>query len=125
MTTGGRQAILVALFWLALVFASVMALLPQPPALPGNLGDKAQHVLAFASLTALAALAYRQASNLFLFGSLSLFGAGIELAQAIPALRRDADVRDWLADSAAILTVLCLCQALRHCSRLRVERAGG
>ena len=28
-----------ALFWLALVFAVVMALLPQPPALPGTPSD--------------------------------------------------------------------------------------
>jgi hypothetical protein len=37
-----------------------------------------------------------------------LFGAFIELVQAIPALGRDSDVRDWVADTAAIIAVLLI-----------------
>ena len=40
------------LFWGALAFAFVMASLPQPPAIPGDPGDKVLHVLAFLVLGA-------------------------------------------------------------------------
>ena len=39
------------LFWLALVFAVVMAVLPKPPELPiDRFGDKFAHILAFGTL---------------------------------------------------------------------------
>jgi len=37
---------------------------------------------------------------------LSLFGAFIELVQAIPVLHRDSDVLDWVADTVAASLVL-------------------
>jgi hypothetical protein len=37
-----------------------------------------------------------------------LFGAVIEVVQAIPMLHRDSDVMDWIADTAAVLVVLLL-----------------
>ena len=40
--------------------------------------------------------------------SLSLFGALIEVFQSIPALHRDSDVVDWIADTAAGIVVLLL-----------------
>ncbi len=39
---------------------------------------------------------------------LSLFGALIEVVQAIPALHRDSDVLDWLADTVAVVVVLLI-----------------
>jgi hypothetical protein len=36
---------------------------------------------------------------------LSFFGALIEVSQSIPSLHRDCDIRDWFADTAAILLV--------------------
>ena len=39
---------------------------------------------------------------------LSLFGAFIEVVQAIPALQRDSDLLDWLADTAAVAVILLL-----------------
>jgi VanZ family protein len=39
---------------------------------------------------------------------LSLFGAFIEVVQAIPALHRDSDVKDWIADTIAAGAVLLL-----------------
>jgi hypothetical protein len=39
---------------------------------------------------------------------LSLFGALIELCQAIPALNRDSDPIDWIADTLACGLVLLL-----------------
>ncbi|MEO8455305.1 MAG: hypothetical protein ABI454_09105 [Sphingomicrobium sp.] len=96
------------LFWAAATFAFVMAVLPHPPELPGNPSDKLQHVAAFTALGVLGAWAYVEASVLGLLAGLSLFGALIELVQAIPALHRDSDVKDWIADTLACGLVLLL-----------------
>jgi hypothetical protein len=95
-------------FWAALLFAFVMAVLPQPPQLPGDPSDKILHVLAFSVLALLAPLAYR-AAPLFRIGLLlSAFGALIEVVQIIPSLHRDGDWIDWVADTAALAAVLSL-----------------
>ena len=93
-------------FWTAACFAFVMAILPHPPEMPGQPNDKVQHIVAFATLAALSAFAYPRSGFLKLLGGLSLFGALIELVQAIPALHRDSDIVDWLADTAAVAVVL-------------------
>jgi VanZ family protein len=95
-----------ALFWAAALFALVMALIPHPPELPGNPSDKIQHALAFGTLGLLGAIAYPRLSTLRLIIALSLFGAFIEVAQAIPVLHRDSDVLDWLTDTVACAVVL-------------------
>lgn len=95
-----------ASFWAALGFAFVMALLPQPPELRGAPSDKVQHIIAFATLAALASAGYRSASLLRLLAALSAFGAVIEILQAIPALNRDSDLVDWLADTIAAALIL-------------------
>jgi hypothetical protein len=64
--------------------------------------------MAFATLSLLASFAYPRASLRKLLVRLSLFGAFIELVQAIPALGRDSDMRDWVADTAAIIAVLLI-----------------
>ena len=96
------------IFWAAACFAFVMAILPHPPQVPGEPNDKIQHVIAFATLAALGSFAYPGASLLQLLVRLSMFGAVIEVVQAIPALHRDSDVLDWLADTAAVVVVLLL-----------------
>lgn len=96
-----RTALAKPLFWTAAVFAYVMAVLPHPPEVPGAPSDKVQHVIAFATLAFLASWAYGSASRLQLLIRLSLFGAFIELSQAIPALHRDSDPVDWIADTIA------------------------
>ena len=93
-------------FWAAACFAFVMAVLPHPPEVPGHPSDKVQHILAFATLAALGAAAYPRAIWVRLLVGLSLFGALIEVVQAIPALHRDSDVVDWLADTATAGLVL-------------------
>lgn len=88
------------LFWAALAFTCVMAVLPQPPeVIPTS--DKMNHVLAFLVLTALHKLAYRSVNMWKRLAVMALLGAGIEVAQMIPALHRDADWRDWVADMLA------------------------
>ena len=101
-------------FWGASAFALVMALLPQPPQLPGEPSDKLQHILAFATLALLGRLAYPQTRLLVLATGLSAFGAAIELLQAIPALHRDAELADWAADTAAVVAVLLALELARR-----------
>ena len=95
-------------FWAALAFTLIMALLPQPPQLPGNLSDKVQHVAAFAMLAALGSVAYPSAPVVRLLVGLSAFGALIELLQSLPELNRDSDPLDWVAGSVAAALVLAL-----------------
>ena len=101
------------LFWLLAAFSLVMALLPAPPSLTTyNLGDKFEHILAFSVLTFVARLAWPSTRIWIPVLLLSLYGAAIEVLQAIPALHRDADLRDWLADSAAIALGVVIAQFL-------------
>lgn len=95
-----------ALFWAAALFAFVMAVLPHPPDLIFHPSDKVQHVTAFAVLAALGAWAFPGTGLAALAVRLSLFGATIELIQAIPALYRDSDPVDWIADTIACGLVL-------------------
>ena len=108
------------LFWAAAIFAFVMAVLPHPPELPGEPSDKIQHMVAFASLGVLGAWAYTGTALLHLLGGLSLFGAFIEVVQAIPTLHRDSDVKDWIADTVAAAAVLLVVRW----RRMRRQRAG-
>ncbi|MEE4454772.1 hypothetical protein [Novosphingobium resinovorum] len=96
------------LFWLALVFAVTMAVLPHPPQIPGGPSDKFQHMLAFATLALLAVLGYPHVHKAKIACALILLGAGIEVVQMIPALHRDAEVMDLVADTFAILVMLGL-----------------
>ena len=94
------------LFWGAAAFAFGMAAVPRPPDVPGSPDDKVLHVTAFATLALLGAWAYPRARTLTLLAGLSCFGALIEAVQAIPALHRDSELTDWLADTAAAGIVL-------------------
>lgn len=105
-----------ALFWIALIFAFVMATLPKPPHLPVN--DKTQHMLAFLTLALLAATAYPRARLFGIAALLAGFGALIEFVQLIPGLNRSADPLDWLADVAALLVGLGIGALLRRWLRL-------
>ena len=106
-------------FWAALLFALVMASLPQPPPVPGAPSDKVQHILAFAVLAGLGSAAYPRLPALKLILALSAFGALIELVQLVPALHRDADPVDWIADTVAAAAVAGLWWAARGRARRR------
>lgn len=101
-------------FWPATLFALVMAILPQPPHIAAvDLGDKVQHMLAFFTLTFLAGAGWPRLPLLRAAAWLALFGAGIEVVQAVPALHRDSDWRDWVADAVAIGAALVPVLAFR------------
>ena len=113
------QRLLRLAFWLALAVTLVMALLPNPPALPVQATDKVQHVAAFAALTFLAALGFPSLRLRVIFVWMAALGLAIEVLQMIPILHRDAQAADWLADCAATAATLLLCGALRWLLRRR------
>lgn len=89
-----------------------MALLPHPPKFPGEPSDKVQHIAAFLTLGALGSFAYPRSNPVYLGAGLSLFGAVIEILQLIPALHRDGDPIDWMADTAAVALIIILLRRL-------------
>lgn len=113
MKTAPLLRALAVLFWLALAVTLVMALLPRPPVGALGVNDKLQHMTAFAVLSLLAWLAFPRQRLSVLFLALAAIGGLIEILQMIPALHRDADVKDWIADCLAIAAVLGLCEGLR------------
>lgn len=98
-------------FWAAIAITFVVATLPKPIELPGQPSDKIQHILAFAFLAALGAAAYARTTAWKLIAALAVFGGLIELTQMVPALHRDAEVLDWIADIAAVIVVLLVVRA--------------
>jgi hypothetical protein len=110
-----RSILLQVAFWGALAVAVVMATLPHPPHTPlDQFGDKVEHMTAFGVMAALAAASYPRASLLRIGERLSFLGALIEVVQSIPALHRDCDIMDWVADTAAIIAVLLLVAVIRQ-----------
>ena len=107
------ERLLRPLFFLALTFTVIMALLPHPPALPiDRFGDKFEHMLAFSVLAFLARFGFQRVSQWHLLEHLSFIGALIEVFQAFPVLHRDCDPRDWIADTLAIAAALLLARWL-------------
>ena len=113
MNFGKWQTMLRLAFWLALAVTLVMALLPNPPAMPGRPTDKVQHLAAFATLTFLAALGFPRLRLRVVFVWIAALGLAIEVLQMIPTLHRDAQASDWLADCAATAATLLLCGTRR------------
>ncbi|MEG3166118.1 hypothetical protein U1701_16095 [Sphingomonas sp. PB2P19] len=113
MTSRALWLFRLALF-AAVVFAVTMALLPKPPHMPfDRFGDKVSHMLAFATMAGLAAVAYPRRGLLRIGERLSFLGAMVEVLQSIPSLHRDCDIRDWIADTIAITVVLLIVAAIR------------
>ena len=105
------------LFWAAALFTLAMALIPQPPHVPGGFSDKVQHAAAFATLGVLGSFAYGRMPALRLVAALSAYGALIEVLQAIPAIHRDSDILDWVADTVACVAVVAVLRWWRRSRR--------
>ncbi|KQM71872.1 hypothetical protein [Sphingomonas sp. Leaf20] len=106
----------------AIVVAMTMALLPKPPHLPiDRFGDKFQHMLAFATLAALASFAYPAARGWKVLERLSFLGAMVEVLQSIPSLHRDCDIGDWIADTIAIALVVAIIALVRQSRPPRIR----
>lgn len=93
---------------IAAVTACVMAFLPQPPRVPGDPPDTILHALAFGALAFLARMSFRSSSAWSIALCLAALGLMIECVQSIPALGREASLRDWMIDVAASVSVLTL-----------------
>ena len=93
-------------FWSTLLFTFLSAQLPETHAPHLFPWDKAEHFVAFYVLATLAAAAYPRVPLVVLGLWLSLFGCMIELAQALPFIHRDCDIRDWIADTLAVAAAL-------------------
>jgi VanZ family protein len=106
--------------WAAAVGATTMALVPHPPhVFLDRFGDKVEHMCAFATLALLAAIAHPETPRLRLLERLSFLGALIEVFQSIPALHRDCDVHDWIADTLSVAIVLAVCRLVERAYRQR------
>ena len=93
-------------FWLALAFAVTMAVLPKPPHFPlDRFSDKVEHIAAFGMLAVLGQIGFPATPRWRIAERLSFVGAMIELVQSIPALHRDCDIKDWIADTAVVVIV--------------------
>lgn len=94
-------------FVIACLIGVAYALMPKPPKLPTySWGDKVEHMLGFASLALLAVLAFPKMPRWRIIERLSFLGALVEVFQSIPALGRDCDVKDWIADTVAVIVVV-------------------
>jgi len=93
-------------FFAALIFTFYSAVIPPQLAVQLVPWDKAEHFIAFYALTGLAAAAFPRRHVLIIAGSLSCFGALIEIVQGLPFVHRDKDVWDWVADTLAIAAAL-------------------
>ncbi len=97
-----------AAFWITLLGVFIAAEIPEKDHPPDLFGwDKANHFAAFYLLSVLGAGAFPRRPLIAIGAWLSGFGALIELVQALPFIHRDADVVDWITDTAAILAALC------------------
>ncbi len=104
--------------WVALPVTLYFALAPQPPEV-GVKSDKALHVIAFVVLTVLARVAYPAVRWPWLLVALAVFGALIELLQGTMGWGRQADIRDWVADVAAVAVVLILFEGAQRWRAMR------
>ena len=91
------------LFFVALVLATILALIPAP-SVPQSVQfwDKAQHALAYAVLAVTGCAAFPSRARLVALGLL-VHGALIEVLQATLTTTRFGDVADWFADTLGIL----------------------
>ena len=96
-----------AFAFLVLCIVLASALLPDNRQGPGLLPwDKAEHFAAFYGLTVLGLLAFPRQSAWRVATALAIVGALIEVVQGLPAIHRDSDLRDWIADMVGIAFAL-------------------
>jgi len=90
----------------ALIFTFYSAVVPPAQAPHLTPWDKATHFVAFYALTGLAVAAFPKRNLAVIAALLSAFGALIEIVQGLPAVHRDRDFWDWVADTIAIACAL-------------------
>lgn len=93
-------------FFAALIFTFISAVIPPRHALQLVPWDKAEHFIAFYTLTGLAVAAFPRRQLWITAALLSAFGALIEIVQGLAIVHRDRDFWDWVADTIAIIAAL-------------------
>jgi VanZ family protein len=109
-------------FWAAVIFTFVCAVLPSNHVIHIFKWDKAEHFLAFYVLTGLAVAAFPRANLFVIVVALSAFGAFIEFVQGLSFVGRDRDFQDWVTDTVAI--AVALAPMLLVWWRVQVESQG-
>jgi len=95
-----------AVFVAAVIFTFYSAVIPPKHAVQLVPWDKAEHFIAFYSLTGLGVAAFPR-RRLWVIGILlSGLGALIEFVQGLSVVHRDRDFWDWVADTIAIMAAL-------------------
>jgi hypothetical protein len=88
------------------LFTFYSAVIPPRQAVQLVPWDKAEHFIAFYTLTGLAVAAFPRHRLVIIAALLSGFGALIEFVQGLSIVHRDRDFWDWVADTLAILAAL-------------------
>lgn len=111
-----------AAFYLASVLVGAFSLAPSATLPPVSMGDKAEHIIAYAVLGLLgcASSCHRVARTVL---GLSAFGAAIELLQAFSP-GRSPEVLDALADIIGACFGCGLALVLRRLAPVAIQRAG-
>lgn len=99
----------VTLIWAAII--SWLAFRPSASVESGLPWDKANHAMAFILLTFLTGRGWPNMRTPTLVVIMLAAGVGIELVQGLPAIGRDADVWDVVADAVGIAVGLALLKA--------------
>jgi VanZ family protein len=94
--------------WIAAVVAVIVLSLIPPPSMPVPQGtDKVEHFLAYAALSAYAAMLFaRRRAQAIAAAGLVVLGVGLEVAQATLTDSRMADSADALANTLGVLAGL-------------------
>ena len=107
--TGGARPDTTLLWSGRLLFAATLLIVTDLALQPGYdmpasvLGsDKLEHIAAFATLALLARIAWPRIPRWATAPVLMIYGAGIEIAQAMPAIGRTASFGDLAADAVGV-----------------------
>lgn len=103
-----RPALLLlrVVLWIAMAVGLYEALRPVPVGPPGQYADKIEHFVCFYLLTGAALLAYPRLKAAWLVAIAAACGAGVEALQSLPAIGRDAEFLDWVADMVGVFAAL-------------------
>ena len=97
-------------FFVGLALVTILSLIPgtsMPQAF--QFWDKAQHSLAYVTLSIAGGLAFPQRMKLVFMGLLA-HGAVVEIMQSALTTTRFGDVFDWFADAIGIVVGLAFCR---------------
>jgi VanZ family protein len=97
-----------AIGWAVVLYIAVSCLEPERYVPNLHLWDKAEHALAFFGMSVWFGGLVRRSRYALIALAMLLFGGGIEIAQGVMGLGRDADIRDFVADGVGITVAMIL-----------------